>query len=86
MLHNDNWKPLDVETLDKCIAMYESEKINGTELAELILKGRDITKLDIARAAVTDYLKGFNINDAEQVRHMAQLKNTVKELEEALDV
>ena len=86
MLHNDNWKPLDVETLDKYIAMYESEKINGTELAELILKGRDITKLDIARAAVTDYLKGFNINDAEQVRHMAQLKNTVKELEEALDV
>lgn len=82
MLHNDNWKPLDVETLDRFIDLFNDGKINGTELAELILKGRDITELDTARAAVTDYLKGFNINDAEQVRHMAQLKNTVQELEE----
>jgi len=82
VLHNDNWKPLDVETLDRFIDLFNDGKINGTELAELILKGRDITELDTARAAVTDYLKGFNINDAEQVRHMAQLKNTVQELEE----
>jgi hypothetical protein len=44
------------------------------------------TALEAARAAVIDYLKGYNINDGEQVRHMAQLKNTVKELEEALNV
>jgi hypothetical protein len=68
--------------LDRFIDLFNDGKINGTELAELILKGRDITELDTARAAVTDYLKGFNINDAEQVRHMAQLKNTVQELEE----
>jgi recombinational DNA repair protein RecR len=37
--------------------------------------------LEIARKAVIDYLKGFNINDPQQIREMAQLKNIVKELE-----
>lgn len=37
--------------------------------------------LSTARKAVTDYLKGYNINDPQQVREMAQLKNTVKQLE-----
>jgi len=38
--------------------------------------------LDKARKAVTDYLKGYNINDPEQVKEMARLKNIVKELEQ----
>jgi hypothetical protein len=38
--------------------------------------------LSKARKAVTDYLKGYNINDPQQVRQMAQLKNTVKQLED----
>jgi len=46
VLHNDNWKPLDVETLDRFIDLFNDGKINGTELAELILKGRDITELE----------------------------------------
>jgi hypothetical protein len=37
--------------------------------------------LEAARKAVIDYLKGFNINDPQQVREMAQLKDIVKELE-----
>jgi hypothetical protein len=40
------------------------------------------TELETARAAVVDYLKGFNINDTEQVRQMAQLKIKVQRLEE----
>ena len=38
--------------------------------------------LSKARKAVTDYLKGYNINDPQQVRQMTQLKNTVKQLED----
>lgn len=47
-----------------------------------MLDTNNSTELETARAAVTDYLKGFNINDGEQVRQMAQLKNIVKALEE----
>ena len=43
------------------------------------------TALKAARAAVIDYLKGYNINDGEQVRHMALLKIKVKQLEEQLE-
>jgi hypothetical protein len=39
-------------------------------------------QLSAAKKAVTDYLKGYNINDPQQVREMAQLKNTVKQLED----
>ena len=38
-------------------------------------------QLAAAEKAVTDYLKGYNINDPQQVREMAQLKNIVKQLE-----
>ena len=37
--------------------------------------------LSKAKRAVTDYLKGYNINDPQQVREMARLKNIVKDLE-----
>jgi len=51
------------------------------EIDLFIANGCQCQALAKARAAVVDYLKGYNINDPEQVRAMAQLKNTVKELE-----
>ena len=47
-----------------------------------IANGCQCQALAKARAAIVDYLKGYNINDPQQVRQMTQLKNTVKQLED----
>lgn len=59
---------------------YRTDKVQ--EIQDFKINGCNCQKLVLARKAVTDYLKGFNINDPQQVRQMAVLKNTVKELDQ----
>lgn len=92
MPHTNNSTVLDIFEYqlirEGIIELININKITEGNAIDLLDKVRSLydsqqgTALEVARAAVTDYLKGFNINDAEQVRHMAQLKIKVKQLEE----